>query len=227
MKPYIKKFCKISNFTVWIVDGKYIRKHIDKEFTNFGQHFRFKFIPENEFWIDKKYGDKGEEQYFIEHMLIEHNLMKEGKSYDEAAKEALTVVSQKRNESLKTRDKEDILKKVYKRLLKTYSKNIKVWIVNGKLVRDIFYADFTQGGHDKVFSFIPKGEVWIDDDVSQKERKFIILHELYERFLMSNGWDYDGRKKSAHDQSNEIEFLCRHNPEYIDKILKIEVLRNC
>jgi hypothetical protein len=225
-KPYIKKFCEVSGFTVWIVDGKHIRKHIEKDFTNFGQHHRFNFIPENEFWIDKKYGNEQEEHFFIEHMFIENKLMKEGKTSEEAYEQALNIISHKRNGSSKIRNKENILKRVYKKLLKIYSKNIKVWIVNGKVVRDSFYADFTQGGHDKVFSFIPDGEVWIDDDVSQKERKFIILHELHERYLMSNGWEYNGEKKSAHNQSNEIEFLCRHNPEQIDKVLKIEVLRN-
>ncbi len=53
-KPYIKKFVEISHFKVWIVDGKYVRDNIDEEFNNYGQHYQFKFIPEKEFWIDRK-----------------------------------------------------------------------------------------------------------------------------------------------------------------------------
>jgi hypothetical protein len=41
-----------GDITVRIVDGVYICGHMDEEFTNFGQHYRFKFIPKNEFWID-------------------------------------------------------------------------------------------------------------------------------------------------------------------------------
>ena len=41
-EPYIKKFLEIAEFKVYIVDGKFIREKIDEEFTNFGQHYRFK-----------------------------------------------------------------------------------------------------------------------------------------------------------------------------------------
>jgi hypothetical protein len=31
--------------TVWVVDGQYVRENLDKEFTNFGHHLLFHFIP--------------------------------------------------------------------------------------------------------------------------------------------------------------------------------------
>ena len=55
-KPYIKKVDEIGPLTVWIVDGQYVRKNIDEEFTNFGQHYCFRFIPLHEFWLDKEHG---------------------------------------------------------------------------------------------------------------------------------------------------------------------------
>lgn len=227
-KPYLKKYSKISDKTVWIVDGKYIRGKLDEEFTSFGHHLRFKFIPKNEFWIDKEAND-GEEQFYIDHMLVENRLMEEGKSYEEAADKADKKEQKERKRSklanrfLQSKIKKDaIIKKIHKKLLKKYSKKIKVWVVNGELVRDLLFVEFTEGGHDKVYSFVPKNEIWIDDDVSKKEIKYILLHEMHERNLMCKGWSYDG-KKSAHKSSSEIEYFCRNHPNFLDKKLKKEL----
>lgn len=86
-KPYIKKIETVSKFDVFFVDGSYIRENIDEEFTNFGQHFRFRFIPVDEFWIDFE-RTLGEEKFFIDHMLIENRLMSRGLSYNKALKAA-------------------------------------------------------------------------------------------------------------------------------------------
>ena len=55
--PYIKRIDERDGLAVWAVDGAYIRGHIDEEFTNFGQHYRYGYIPENEFWIDRTIRD--------------------------------------------------------------------------------------------------------------------------------------------------------------------------
>src|SRR5512136_1386929 len=81
--PYLQRDETRGDYQVWIVDGAYIRGHIDEEFTNFGQHYRYKFIPENEFWIDL--GTKSDEwRFFIDHLLVEHRLMSQGASYETA-----------------------------------------------------------------------------------------------------------------------------------------------
>ena len=86
------------------------------------------------------------------------------------------------------------------------------------------------------FPFIPKDEVWIDDDVESREIKFVLLHELHERNLMAKGWCYDtdtitnlktGKiKKPAHQDSSAIEYYCRQHPEELDKKLKEEIEKN-
>jgi len=228
-KPYIKRLGKISAFQVWIVDGSYIRKNIYREFTNFGQHYRFKFIPKNEFWIDKSYGES-EEKYYITHLLVENKLMALGKSYNIALERANKIEKRerrkskliKRLESIKWHKKEIILKKIRKVILKSHSSYIKIWIVNGKLVRSLFYIDFTEGGHDKVYPFIPKNEIWLDDAVSQKERKYILLHESHERFLMAKGLSYD----RAHKSSSKIEHFCRAHSHCLYAKLKEEIKEN-
>ncbi len=242
-RPYIKKYTKVSNFTVWIVDGSYIRMHIDKQFTNFGQHYRFKYIPDNELWIDKEHsGD--ESLFFISHMLVEHKLMSEGHLFDYAIERADIIEKSERKKSKlfknvsRIKVNSRLIQKVHKQLIKKYSQDkLKVWIVNGELVRDLFYIDFTEGGHDKVYRFIPENEVWIDDDLSPRERKYILLHELYERNLMCIGWPYyvdtkeslDKRGnllKTAHGAASALEYHFRHNPKDIEKRLLEEVKKS-
>lgn len=223
--PYIQKITTVSYIDVWIVDGMHVRKNIDQEFTNFGQHYRFKFIPKNEFWIDKERAG-GEEDFYIEHMLVENRLMEEGMPYDQAIDKADRAEKKLRKEILLAKEeirpdmkKAEYIEKVHKKLLKKYSNGIKVWVVDGALVRTLFFIDFTQGGHDMVYKFVPKGEVWIDDDLSEKEVKLVVLHELHERYLMQQGWDYD----PAHRKASNVEYNCRHHPEELDAKLNEEI----
>lgn len=226
-KPYIKKEKEIAGFTVWMVDGSYIRKNIDEEFTNFGQNYRFKFIPKKEFWIDKEHSKReGEKEFYINTMMAMDNFLSNGISHKKAVEIACILEKAERSKSkyfkrfFKSKSKKEEINKIHLRLLKNYSKNnIKVWIVDGELVRGLYFIDFTQGGHDKVYKFVPKNEVWIDDDVSQKERKFILLHEIHERNLMKKGMKYD----MAHHYSSIIENYARHNRRKVDKFLRKEL----
>ena len=157
-------------------------------------------------------------------MLVTYRLMAEGKSRKEAVARANAIERKERGKSkliqskIKKVPKADLIQKVHKKLLDKYSKKINVWIVNGELVRDLFFLDFTEGGHDKVYSFIPLNEVWLDDDDTKKERKFILLHEVHERNLMGKGWTYE----KAHKSASKIEYLCRNNPKLLDENLKNE-----
>ena len=105
--PYLEQVDKHGDLNIWIVDGNYIRGHIDEKFTNFGQHFRFSYIPEKELWLDQEaYND--ERQFFIEHLLVEYRLMKHGMPYEDAIVEA---DKHERNERRRAGD----LKKITKR----------------------------------------------------------------------------------------------------------------
>ena len=85
--PYLQKDEQYGNLQVWIVDGSYIRSHIDEEFTNFGQHYRYPYIPLNELWIDQE-AEHDERRFFIDHLLVEHRLMAKGTPYEKALAEA-------------------------------------------------------------------------------------------------------------------------------------------
>ena len=149
--------------------------------------------------------------------------MAKGMSYKKATdlSDLIEKRERKKYELLRLPKKKDQMKKIHKILLKKYSDKISVWIVNGRLVRDLFFIDFTEGGHDKVYPFIPENEVWLDDDVAIRERKFILLHELHERNLMSKGLVYE----KAHRKASELEYFCRNNIKKLDKKIKEELSR--
>ena len=227
-KPYIKKLETVGDFEVWEVDGMYIRNNMNREFTNFGQHFRFPFIPRHEFWIDRKQSEE-ETDYFIHHMLVEWNLMDEGVSYDDAIEKADRKEMRERKKSdlmIKTRKKmTDTGKKIPRELYVQKLADIEsphIWIVRGELVRDLFFIDFTEGGHHFVYDFVPYNEVWLDNDLVPAEREYVLLHELHERCLMFKGWTYE----HAHNSSSYIEYQCRRKPKLLSEYINKEMANN-
>ena len=227
--PYLKKLETIEDFDVWEVDGEHIRNKINREFTNFGQHFRFDFIPTKEFWIDKQHGSD-ETDYFINHMLVEWDMMKNGVSYDKALGAADLLEKRERSKSdlMKKLEKKvssinsDVPKEIYKEKIDKYKGVVKVYIVSGEAVRGLYFIDFTEGGHHFVYDFVPLNEVWIDDDLPNGEREFVILHELHERYLMSTGMDYH----HAHRSSSIIEYKCRNDEKLLKAAIDSEIEKN-
>jgi hypothetical protein len=221
--PYLEKDDTRGDYQVWIVDGAFIRGHIDEEFTNFGQHYRYPYIPQNEFWIDRE-AEHDERLFFIDHLLVEHELMAKGASYADAITQADQVERKERRRSGDVRKVTHQGQQlpdpgvVQEHLWKKLENGISVWIVNGRLVRSAFDIDFTAGGHDHVYEFVPTAEVWIDDAIEEKERGFVLLHELHERNRMEKGMPYS----QAHAESSRLEFHCRHHPDELHDALAAE-----
>lgn len=221
--PYVKELETWGPLHVWVVDGAYIRGRIDEEFTNFGQHYRYPYIPQNELWIDQE-ATNDEHRFFIDHLLVEHRLMAKGMPYAQALELA------DREERKQRRRAGDVRRftrqgrelpdahKVHDRLWKKLESGVSVWIVNGRLVRSVFDIDFTAGGHDYVYEFVPTDEVWIDDDIQEHERGYVLLHELHERNRMAAGWPYS----KAHAESSRLEYRCRHHPDELHDALAAE-----
>jgi len=155
---------------------------------------------------------------------VEHRLMAQGKAYDEA------IVAADTEERKERRRAGDVAKATHHgrqlpasqdahdHLWKKLESGISVWIVNGRFVRSIFDIDFTEGGHDHVYEFVPIGEVWIDDAITENERGFVLLHELHERNRMEAGTPYS----KAHAESSHIESQCRHHPDELHDYLAAE-----
>jgi hypothetical protein len=224
-KPYIRMVRSISDIDVWLVNGEFVRKNVCEDFVNFDHHFHLGFIPKNEFWIAKE-AKHNETGFYVDRMLAERRMVEAGYSIQEARKKAEIIERGERSKSAmmsrlgnKRIHRSEALKKVRKSLMKGYGKKLKIWVVNGELVRSFFYIDFAGGGHDQVFDFIPGNEIWLDDDISVKERKFILLHELHERNLMARGQDYP----HAHLSATKAEDFYRHHPRGTNKAISQEL----
>ena len=220
--PYVKKLDERGDLKIWVVDGIYVRCYIDEEFTNFAQHNQFSFIPKGELWIDRA-TKSDEQQFYIDNMLVMHRLTAKGVSYDKALAAAELEERRERHRAGDVRHMTDHGHKlpkgkdVHLQLWKKLKNGVSVWIIDGRLVRSVFDIEFTEGGHDHVYEFIPSKEVWIDNDVEKKERPYILVHELHERNLMAKGWSYD----KAHADSSRLEYRCRHHPDQLhDALIK-------
>lgn len=100
------------------------------------------------------------------------------------------------------------IKKVYLQKLGR-RRGLAIWLVDGAFIRQHIYPDFVYGGNDQRYLFIPKGEIWIDSEVSVKEMEFTIAHEIKERKLMAKGLSYD----EAHKKALQLELRLRKQKE--------------
>ncbi len=227
-KIYIKKIDTIGKFTVWLVDGEYVRKEIDENFVECDHHYHFKFIPQNEFWIDQA-TDPLELPYFIDNLLVEYRLMEKGVSYEEALRQGDLCEKRERAKSASFQylcegtNKMSVVEKIHRELLTKYSHGeMKVWIVDGKLVRDFFLTEFIDGGHDLVYAFVPKNEIWIEEVLSPDGKKYILLHELHEHALMLQGKKY----REAHKGATIVEDYHRDHPDELEERILVELKKN-
>jgi len=203
----IKLIKKVGKFEVWLVDGAIIRKSIDADFTNFSQHLHNKYVPINEFWIDNNTKEE-EWNFFITHLLAEYKAMSQGKKYEDALDIADRAERADRFKSKKfkkaPKDYSKLIKKIKIKKIATFG-NLTVWLVNGELIRDFLYTDFVEGGHFKVYDWVPDGEIFIESAVIGNERFYILLHEIFECRLMLAGLKYN----DAHEKATKLEWLVR------------------
>jgi len=138
------------------------------------------FVPEDELWIDRRF--RKETKFLIEVHRIEQ--LKRHWPYAKV------------REYLKTR----LCKPgpMPPHVVRSAKKGrLTVRYVRGELVRQYLDPCFIFGGHDLVYKYVPKNEVWIDARQDPREVKYTLLHELHERKLMAKDWTYDKAHKSA------------------------------
>jgi hypothetical protein len=78
-----------------------------------------------------------------------------------------------------------------------------VYLVSGVQVRNLIDIDFTCGGNEAVYpSYVPPGEIWLDDAAGPLDRTATCLHEIVERHqMMTYGKSYD----DAHEVASATE----------------------
>jgi hypothetical protein len=182
-----KKFmCKIDQYKIYLVDTNKIRdKSKDgDDFNDFGVSLRYKFIPKNEIWLS--YDVKKEEQHFlIWNAINQYERYKTNKKDYEDYAYKIEKAEREKSSGIKMNKhhiKEDIYVKEYCKIGNQFT----VWLVNGELVRDEFETAFVLGGNPFVYPWIPKKEIWVENDVTKTEIPCIILHEYVESMLMQH-----------------------------------------
>lgn len=100
---------------------------------------------------------------------------------------------------------------------------LSVWKVNGKMIRDWIFIDFTEGGNTMAYPWMPPNEIWLDDSVwVPDEHEVVLLHELTEYNLMHDkGWTY----AKAHDAASELEIKARRDPGKYPALLAAEMAK--
>lgn len=217
--PYIRKQGSFGSLVAWIVDGSLVRRKLDNEFTNFGQHYRFPFIPEHELWLDQE-AVPNERKFFVDHLLVEWRLMRNGMPYGHALELAdkKELTERRKAKEYKLRADKPLTalhEDIRVRQIGSAQQDIEIYLTRGNLIRDFFRIEFTEGGHDLVYSFVPTSQVWIDNDLVVEEHGYIILHELLERSLMARGHAYH----AAHRQASKKEWAVRCKPSLLPKSL--------
>jgi hypothetical protein len=221
--PYLERLARRASVAVWLVDGSWVRTNRDVEFSNFGHHWTFpKLIPKDEIWIDQE-ADPDEHRFYRAHAFLERRLMAQGKDYDTARRKANDHERKLRvnaGDVRKVTAGKDLPQpaKVHTRLWKTLTNGVTVWYVDGRLVRSAFDIEFTEGGHEHVYEFVPRDEVWIDDDLQEDEVGYVLFQELHERGLMAGGTDYD----TAHAEASRKELHLRKHPAELHQALADE-----
>ncbi len=226
---YLRKICDHNAFEVWLVDGAMIRRDISEDFVGQGYHTWCHYIPQNEIWIEKD-TNEDEWKYFLENIDFEIKGLEEGVSLTEMGKRADSFEQKERRSDPEIQkiieshhERKEALAKIHKKVLDEYcNDNLTVWLIDGEIVRALYRLEYACGGHDLVYDFIPKNEVWVEEVLDSHERKIILIHELHERVLMSQGKDY----LHAHHGATIVESHYRHYPEGIDERLKEEVEKN-
>lgn len=216
-----------DKFKIWIVDGAKIRKDIFNEFLYGGNSERYPFIPEDEIWIDNSISSE-EYEPTLAHEINERNLMaKFAMTYFDAHDSSLALEVKMRRDYLKqcneheaklpklsptdfdsTQEIEDLpemikLKNIY-RIPLGERNGMKIWVVDGYVVRRDIYPDFGFSGNGLAYHFIPQDEIWIDGSVTCEETEYSIALELKERELLALGKSYDDSYLEAVKVSDQM-----------------------
>ena len=108
---------------------------------------------------------------------------------------------------------------------RTLKTGMEVEFVDGPTIRNTIDCDWVLGGHQFAYDWQPEDNILIGDDKDddEDEANKICIHESVERNQMKL---LKMKYQPAHNFANQIEWFCRHHPEYIEEILAIPDNKN-
>ncbi len=204
---------------IWIVDGEKVARFVYPAFVMGGNDQRYRFNPPHDIWIDNRIGVE-ELEYTIAHELIERKFMAEqGLSYNNAHQHGLDLelkmrLSDERKANKRGKDMTDEIAQVYRMPFKKIGK-LRVWIVDGPLVRKTLHPDFCFSTHDLMNEYIPENEIWLDSAMSSEHTYFALYHALEERRQMEKGMKASSAyeialEKRIQEQVRQEKLVLRH-----------------
>lgn len=224
---YISYAGEREGFKIFIVNGDEVRKKCFNEFVYGGNSERYTFIPAKEIWVDNSVSAE-EMETTIAHELKERKLMAhDGLLYSDAHDSALALEVKMRKQweavcseheskldSVTPRDFDSTmeivtlpekikLKNIY-RIPLGEKDGVKIWIVDGYVIRRDVFPDFDFSGNDKEYLFIPEGEIWIDGQISCEETNYSVASELKIRELIIKGLSYDSAYAEALKYNDQL-----------------------
>lgn len=88
---HVHKLGKLGGYDVWLVDGTFVRDHIDIDFVAGGNPSRYGYVPMNELWVEATQAKEDIASSAL-HECVEAILMKKhGQDYDHAHNHASKV----------------------------------------------------------------------------------------------------------------------------------------
>lgn len=206
-------FDHYGDYQVYLVDDFAIRSSGQKaeEFGGYATHYNFKFVPEDEIWINNT-ATAQDRFCYIHNVLAQLKLLKQGVDWDHAYDYGLAIERKIREQLSRepfdpNADGTDVDPEIYVNKYGEFKdEGTTVWIASGQRIRDLYRTDFVEGGHGYVYKWIPKNEIWLEDQLQEAEKPFILLHEFVEMIYMHHlNADY----ASAHRAAAKIEFRSR------------------
>jgi len=215
LESKLNKPKSIGKYKIIYIDSKKFRNgSLEKEeFCSVAIHEDFpKYIKKNEIFIDDKLSEPEVKEFLI-------GLKNRLECLENGSKHCYEyAIKKEKNDRLKHKSK---TKKEKCCILNDYKNKIDVFYVNGKAVRDIYKTDFSQGGHGYVYSWIPKNQIWIENE-EKEETAFILAHEYSEMVMMR---DLKMEYEDAHSVASKIEkklretnFSMKQINKFTDKI---------
>ncbi len=171
----------IDPSSIKLVDGFKIRSTLDCDFGVFHTHsthagsFAPKyFIPVGEWWLDEAFAH--DKDFFIKTEELQ------------TPRTILGFPRQRKYETKHLITPGPIPNFVIK---KERHRGLTLVFIDGNIVRRYLDPEFIFGGHDLVYDYIPKNELWLEIEMNPKEIPFVFQHEFLERELMAKGKNYD------------------------------------
>lgn len=212
-------------YTVFTVQplGIRDRAETDEEFTNFATHADFPaLIPRDEIWIDERLFPQ-EGIFYIANAIVRLEKLREGatdgRSYDAGLSVERHLRQQVTGMGFRNgRAHRRVPKTVYAQRYFTLPDKvfpIDVWCVHGNVVRCLYKTDYCEGGHGYVYPWVPRRQIWIEEDLKASEMPYIVSHEYLElRLMRDKGLAYD----QAHRISAKVEFDLRRAGEVLSVV---------